>query len=273
MFEEMKSRHLFGWMFGAVIVSLFILLQVTEDPLILDVAMQLIFYIVVPVWFFSYHFKKRHVKLRQVLFFRGISRWLLPVFGLTFLSLAFSIGMIWLLLRAIMPIAPAAVDFVLSPQPLPDALWYLVVTGIIVAVIGPIAEEFVFRGLILNRLITKFGFWNGIGLSSAIFGMFHIDFFGAFLFAVVASLLYLKTGNLLVPILLHIVNNTIAVYQSFVNPAFPKWLMVTSVNDLYTKAVPNLIVLIASLTLLLIIIAWMARDLEGKIKKDTIFSD
>lgn len=273
MFEEMKSRHLFGWMFGAIIVSLFILLQVTDNPLILDVAMQLIFYTVVPLWFFSYHFKKRGVKLRQVLFFHGIISWLLPILGLTVLSMVFSIGMIWLLLRALLPIAPAAVDFVLMPQPFPDALWYLIATGIIVSLIGPIAEEFVFRGLILNRLITKFGFWNGLGLSSAIFGMFHIDFFGAFLFAVVASLLYLKTGNLLVPILLHIVNNTIAVYQSFANPTFPQWLMVTKVNDLYTKAVPNLIVLLVSLSLLLIIIAWMARDLEGKIKKDTIFSD
>jgi membrane protease YdiL (CAAX protease family) len=273
MFEEMKSRHLFGWMFGASIVSIFILLQVTQNPLIIDVALQLLFYVVVPVWFFSYHFKKRGVKLRQVVFFRGTARWLLPVFGLTVLSLAFSIGMIWLLLRALMPIAPAAVNFVLSPQPLPDALWYLITTGFIVAVIGPIAEEFVFRGLILNRLISKFGFWNGLGLSSAIFGMFHIDFFGAFLFAVIASLLYLKTGNLLIPILLHIVNNTVAVYQSFINPSFPQWLMVTSINDLYTKSMPNLIVLLASLALLLFIIARMAKGLEGKLKEDKIFSE
>lgn len=269
----MKSRHLFGWMLGASIAAIFILLQVTENPLIIDVAIQLVFYVVVPIWFFGYHFKKRGVKLRQVVFIRGTARWLLPVFGLTALSMAFSIGMIWLLLRALMPIAPAAVDFVLTPQPLPDALWYLVATGFIVAVIGPIAEEFVFRGLILNRLITKFGFWNGLGLSSVIFGMFHIDFFGAFFFAVVASLLYLKTGNLLVPILLHIVNNTVAVYQSYVNPSFPQWLMVTSVNDLYTKSVPNLIVLLASLALLLLVIARMARGVEDKLEEDQIFSE
>ena len=273
MFEEMKSRHLFGWMLGASIAAVFILLQITENPLIIDVALQLVFYVVVPVWFFGYHFKKRGVKLRQVVFFRGTARWLLPVLGLMALSMAFSIGMVWLLLRALMPIAPSAVNFVLTPQPLPDELWYLIATGFIVAVIGPIAEEFVFRGLILNRLIAKFGFWNGLGLSSAVFGIFHIDFFAAFLFAVVASLLYLKTGNLLLPILLHIANNTVAVYQSFVNPAFPKWLMVTSVNDLYTKSVPNLIVLLASLALLLFVITRMAKGLEGKLKEDQIFSE
>ncbi|MBT2570081.1 type II CAAX endopeptidase family protein [Planococcus sp. ISL-110] len=273
MFEDMKSRYAFGWMLGASIVSIFILLQATQNVFIIDVALQLVFYVVVPVWFFSYYFKKRGAKLRQVVFFHGTARWLLPVFGLTALSMAFSIGMIWLLLRGLMPIAPTAVNFVLTPQPLPDALWYLIATGFIVAVIAPISEEFVFRGLILNRLIAKFGFWNGLGLSSVVFGIFHINFFGAFIFAVVASLLYLKTRNLLVPILLHMANNVIAIYQSFVNPSFPQWLMVTSINDLYTKTVPNLVVLIASLALLLFVIAQMARGLENKVEKDRIFSE
>ena len=271
MFEEMRSRFVFGSMFGASIVSVFILLQVTENVLVIDIALQLMFYIVLPAWVLGYHFKKRGVKLRQVFFFRGTARWLLPVFGLTALLMAFSISMIWLLLRALISISPATVEFVFTPQPLPDALWYLVATGFIVAVIAPITEEFVFRGLILNRLIARFGFWNGLGLSSLIFGIFHINFFGAFLFAVVASLLYLKTGNLLVPILLHIGNNTIAIYQSFVNPSFPQWLMATSINDLYAKSLPNFIVLSTSLALLLFIIARMARGVENQIEENHSF--
>ncbi len=271
MFEEKRSRFVHGWMAAAIIVAIFILLQATQNVLITSVMMQLIFYTVLPVWLLSYQFKKRDVKLRQVVFFRGTARWLLPLFGLTVLVLLFSMSIYWLLLRALMPIAPAVVDFALTPQPFPDALWYMVATSFILAIIAPIAEEFVFRGLILNRLIAAFGFWNGLGLSSLIFGIFHVNFFGAFLFAVVASLLYLKTGNLLVPILLHIANNLIAVYQSFINPSFPQWLMVSSINDLYTKSVPNLVVLIASLALLLFIIARMARGLENQIKETRVF--
>ncbi|WP_158599115.1 CPBP family intramembrane glutamic endopeptidase [Planococcus salinus] len=267
----MRSRFVFGWMLSASIVAIFIVLQATENVLLTGVLMQLVFYIVLPAWLLGHHFKKRNVKLRQVVFFHGTARWLLPVFGLTVLVVAFSMSIYWLLMRALIPIAPTAIDVALTPQPLPDAVWYLIATGFVIAVIAPIAEEFVFRGLVLNRLIATFGFWNGLGLTSLIFGIFHINFFGAFLFAVVASLLYVKTGNLLVPILLHIANNTVAVYQSFVNPSFPQWLRVMNINDLYTKSIPNLIVLIISLALLLFIILRLARDPENKIEELRVF--
>ena len=266
MVEEMRSRFVLGLMMGALIVSLFILLRATENVLLIAVAVQLIFYIVLPLPFLSYHFKKHGMKLRDTLFFRGTSRWLLPLFGLTVLVLMFSMSIYWLMLRALMVISPIAVGFALTPQPLPNTVWYLVATGFIIAGIAPFVEEFVFRGVILHRLMETFGFWKGIGLSSLIFGIFHINFFGAFLFAVVASLLYLKSGNLLIPILLHMINNAIAVYQSFVNPSFPNWLMVTSTNELYTKAAPNLLVLFVSTALLLFIIDRMARGLDNKTK-------
>ena len=266
MFEEMRSRFVFSLMMGALVVSLFILLRATESVLLTAVAVQLIFYIVLPMPFLGYHFKKRGMKLRNTLFFRGTSRWLLPVFGLTVLVLLFSMSIYWLMLRALMVISPIAAGFALTPQPLPDALWYLIATSFILAVIAPFAEEFVFRGVILHRLMEALGFWKGIGLTSLIFGIFHINFFGAFLFAVVASLLYLKSGNLLVPILLHMANNAIAVYQSFVNPFFPNWLMVTSTTELYTKTAPNLIALFVSTALLLFIIDRMARGLDNKAK-------
>ena len=267
MSEEKKSSSVFGWMLGASIVSIFILLQTTQNVLLLDVAMLLVFYIALPVPFVHYHFKRRGVKLHQVFFFYGTARWLLPVLGLTVLVTSFSMTIYWLQLRGLMSIAPTAVELALMPQPIPDAVWYLVAIAFILAVIAPIAEEFVFRGLILNWLVAGFGFWKGIGLSSLIFGIFHINFFGAFLFAVVASLLYLKTDNLLVPILLHSANNVVAIYQSFVNPSFPQWLMVTNINDLYAKSMPNFIVLISSLVLLLFVIAWLAHGLENKVRE------
>lgn len=270
MFEEKRSRFVHGWMAGAFIVAIFIILQATQNVLLISVALQLIFYIVLPVSFLSYHFKNRGVKLRQLVFFRNILQWVLPIFGLTALVLAFSMSVYWLQLRALLPIAPATVNFALTPQPFPDALWYLIATSFILSIIAPIAEEFVFRGLILNRLMATFGFWSGLGLSSMIFALFHVNFFGAFLFAVVASLLYLKTGNLLVPIFLHIANNLIAVYQSFMNPFFPQWLMVSNINDLYSKSTPNLVVLIVSLAVLLVIIARLARGLENRIKETIV---
>lgn len=262
MFHEIKPWHLFGWLVAALILAAFILLQATGNILLIDIAMQLVFYVVVPGWFFAYHFKKNGIRLNQLVFLKGVSRWILPVFGLVLLSMAFSISAYWLILRALHSTAPFAVDLLFQPVPLPNEVWYLVSVAIIISIIAPISEEFVFRGLILTRLMARFGLWTGIGLSSLLFGIFHINFFGSFLFAVVASLLFLKTGNLLIPILLHMVNNTISVCMRFFNWTFLDWLTVTSTNDLYTKAWPNLIVLVISLALLIAIILRLSKDIE-----------
>ena len=262
MVGEKKPRFVLGLMTVASIVLISFLLQTAGNPFLNSIVMLLVFYIVLPVWICSYYFQKRGVKLREVVFFRGIARWLLPIVGLTFLLLVFSMSVYWLLLRGLMATAPALVNLFLTQQPLPDAIWYLAATGFIVAILAPISEEFVFRGVLLNQLMNVFGLWKGIGITSLIFAVFHLNFFGAFLFAVIASLLYVKSGNLLAPILLHSANNTLAVYQAFADTSFMDWLTVTSVNDLYTKATPNLVALIVSTVLMLLIIGWMARGLK-----------
>lgn len=264
MVREKKPRFILGLMTIASIISISFLLQIAGNPFLNSIIMLLVFYIVLPVWICSHYFKKRGVTLRQIAFFHGITRWLLPIAGLSLLIMIFSTSIYWLLLRGLMATAPALVNLFLTPQPLPEVFWYLAATGFIVAIIAPIAEEFVFRGVLLNQLMDVFGLWKGIGITSLIFAVFHLNFFGAFLFAVIASLLYVKTGNLLAPILLHSANNLLAVYQAFANTPFMDWLTVTSVNDLYTKAAPNLIALIASTVLLLLMIGWLARGLKDE---------
>ena len=262
MFEEMRSRYVIGFMAVAAIVAISLLLQATGNAYLHFIVLLLVFYTVLPLWICWIYFQKNGIKLRQIFFFTGTARWLLPVFGLTILVMAFSISIFWLMLRGLAAISPSSVYIALTPQPLPGELWYLSALGFIIAVIAPIAEEFVFRGVIMHRLIASMGIWKGVGLTSLIFSIFHANISGAFLFAVIASLLYLKTGTLLVPILLHIFNNTLSVFQFAVNPSFPEWLMVTSMDDLYTKTVPNLIALIVSLALLLVFITWIGRGLK-----------
>lgn len=266
MFEEMRSRYVIGIVTVAAIVSISLLLQATGNAYLHFVIILLAFYTVLPIWICSSYFRKYGIKVRRIFFFTDTARWLLPVIGLTLLVMAFSISIYWLMLRGLVSVAPIAVEIALTPQPLPGKFWYLAANGVIIAVIAPIAEEFVFRGVLMHRLVTSLGLWKGVGLSSLIFSAFHINIFGAFLFAVVASLLYLKTGTLLVPILLHIFNNTLSVFQYAVDPSFPEWLVVTSRNDLYTKTVPNLTTLLVSSVLLLLFISWLVRDLNKKKK-------
>ncbi|MBE9136034.1 CPBP family intramembrane metalloprotease [Nodosilinea sp. LEGE 07088] len=79
-----------------------------------------------------------------------------------------------------------------------------------VLVVAPIAEEFIFRGVLLHRWAIKWGIRPAIVLTSVLFGLLHSNLIGLFAFGVVMSLLYLTTRSLLVPIAAHAINNAIA---------------------------------------------------------------
>lgn len=85
-------------------------------------------------------------------------------------------------------------------------------TLILAIVIGPLMEEIVFRGLIFQRLSIKYGMKVGVLGSSLIFGLLHAEaWLGAAVFGAMMCLLFYHTKNLLVPLVVHMLNNTVAV--------------------------------------------------------------
>lgn len=77
---------------------------------------------------------------------------------------------------------------------------------LLVSIIGPVFEEFFFRKLLIDRT-AKYGARISILLSALMFGLFHgnlSQFFYAFLMGGFFAYVYLKTGKLIYPILLHI---------------------------------------------------------------------
>jgi membrane protease YdiL (CAAX protease family) len=162
-----------------------------------------------------------------------------------------------------MPIAPGLVDFFLEPITMPESPIYLAITIISIALIGPIAEEFIFRGMLLHRMMKKTSMWGGILISSTVFGILHADVIGATLFGIITSLLFLKTGNLLIPILLHIFNNSIAVLLTFIAPNWPSWA-VGDKSDIYSHILPNSIVLAISSILVIWVVALLAKGVRRK---------
>jgi membrane protease YdiL (CAAX protease family) len=81
-----------------------------------------------------------------------------------------------------------------------------------IAVVGPVVEELVFRGLLLRRWVATRGFWPGILWSSALFAVLHPHMWlGAMAFGIMTALLYLWSRSLLVPILVHVLNNGLVV--------------------------------------------------------------
>ena len=82
-------------------------------------------------------------------------------------------------------------------------------------VLAPIAEEFYFRGLIHRWFMTRFTFWPRVLLSSLVFALGHIDSAGvvvaSYLMGIVLAALFERSGSLWVPILIHIINNSLVV--------------------------------------------------------------
>ncbi|MFW6047660.1 MAG: CPBP family intramembrane glutamic endopeptidase, partial [Candidatus Woesearchaeota archaeon] len=80
-----------------------------------------------------------------------------------------------------------------------------------IVIAAPILEEFIFRGIILDGLLKRYAPLKSILLSSLLFGVFHLNlyqFISAFIISCLMGWVYYKTGNLLLGILIHMVNNT-----------------------------------------------------------------
>ncbi len=97
----------------------------------------------------------------------------------------------------------------LASMPDPLAMVLMVVAGTVVA---PIFEEIVFRGLIYSWLRVRVGVVAGAIISALLFASIHMDVTGFFILfgvGVVLALAYERTGSLLVPMQIHILNNLV----------------------------------------------------------------
>lgn len=97
--------------------------------------------------------------------------------------------------------------------PLNDDPVVLILYVITVAVIPPIVEELLFRGMVLHDL-RKYGDGFAVVVSSILFGLYHGNFTQivfAFFAGLAMALVVVKTGSLWTAILIHFVNNSISV--------------------------------------------------------------
>lgn len=114
----------------------------------------------------------------------------------------------------------------LAPDDAPDKLGAaggavnMLMFGLLVAVLAPIAEEIFFRGMIFRALRNGVGLWTAAIISGLLFGALHIDSTSTdrllqvvplAILGVSFALLYNWTGTLYSTIALHATNNAIAV--------------------------------------------------------------
>ncbi len=93
-----------------------------------------------------------------------------------------------------------------------------------VVILTPLVEELIFRGLTFNRLKNYTNFWAAALISSALFGLYHMNLaqgFYAFLYGIVMCLIYDVFRNLWATILLHFAGNTLSIILSYANVSYP----------------------------------------------------
>ncbi|MDZ8051013.1 MAG: lysostaphin resistance A-like protein [Aulosira sp. ZfuVER01] len=143
-------------------------------------------------------------------------KWL-PMVGLVLLIILFSLSAYLVSFYLLSLAAPTFVESVmhqLASRPSPGTTsppFYNLLAGIVYIVIAPITEEFIFRGIILQRWATKWGIQSALVFSGLLFGILHANVLGLTLFGIIMGVLYIKTRTLIVPIACHAFNNSVAV--------------------------------------------------------------
>lgn len=118
--------------------------------------------------------------------------------GLFVVQLLFTIGIVTLL-ELVVPDLAAGLEGVGTAN--------LLVSVVALVVLPPLVEETVFRGILVERWSLRWQVWVAVLVSSASFGVLHVDPVGAGMFGVVLCLVYLRTGSLWPGILMHAANN------------------------------------------------------------------
>ena len=87
-------------------------------------------------------------------------------------------------------------------------------------VLAPIMEEIMFRGIILNNLLSKRSIWYSIIVSSLIFGLIHMNLLqgtNAFILGIALAIVFIKTRNIYACMVGHFLNNLIATMATYTN--------------------------------------------------------
>jgi membrane protease YdiL (CAAX protease family) len=98
-------------------------------------------------------------------------------------------------------------------EAIPKTLTNQILLFAAVAVIAPLLEELLFRGLLQKSISHYLPVWAAIAISALIFGVMHMDFYAMpplVMMGVIFGVLYHITGSLRVTILLHMINNAAA---------------------------------------------------------------
>jgi len=139
-------------------------------------------------------------------------------------------------------------------------------TFMTVGITGPILEELLFRGIILDGFLNRYKPGKAIFWSALLFGLFHMNpwqFIPAFLIGLILGYIYLKTRSLIPVIFIHIINNSFSYLMVYI---FGE--EVQSYRDIFTESGPYLMFLAVALLIFAFCMVWLIKT----IKKESHFN-
>ena len=138
---------------------------------------------------------------------------------------------------------------------------------LVLVIIAPILEEFIFRGIILKGLLTRYSPKFAIIVSALLFGLFHFSsqqIWHAFLMGLLWGWIYYKTKSIGTVILLHCFSNFIVQGYEY---------MIYKYSDSYPISSVNILLIIFSVPVLILMIRILVikmTSLDSIIIKKTI---
>ena len=135
-------------------------------------------------------------------------------------------------------------------------------TFLVVGITGPILEEVLFRGIILDGFLNRYKPGKAIFWSALLFGFFHMNpwqFIPAFLIGLLLGYIYLKTRSLLPVIFIHIINNSFSYLMVYIFGED-----VQSYRDIFMGSGPYLMFLAVALLIFALCLAWLIKAIKEK---------
>ena len=133
-----------------------------------------------------------------------------------------------------------------------------IISLISMAVLPAVCEELVFRGVLVNCLKEK-GHTFAIIMSSVMFSMFHFSLsqlIYPLCFGIILSIVYLKTKNILFPILLHFINNALTISIQYFSTS----------TSTFTHSIFNLVYAIIAFGLWILVMYYFIKEFTDHIR-------
>ncbi len=129
-----------------------------------------------------------------------------------------------------------------------------------IVVVGPILEELIFRGIVLDGLLRKYSPMKAIIVSSVLFGFIHLNpwqFLGAAFFGLFSGWIYYKTRNIFLTVAMHITNNGISFLQGFFYTE--KEIIESTLSELYGGTLNVILILGGCILFLFVAILYLNK--------------